>query len=59
MIAFGEMHLAIGKFGGIGLRKLNPLGAGADSVNNDVGALSHFNGFGTSMVGKIVVAIAD
>ena len=28
LIAFREMHLAIGQLGGIGLRKLDPLGAG-------------------------------
>jgi len=59
LVAFGEMHFAIGKFGWVGLRKLNPLSAGTDGVNDDVGALSHFDGFGAGVIGKIVVAIAD
>ncbi len=59
LIAFGEVHFAIGQFGGISLRELNPLSAGADGVNDNVGALSHFNGFAAGVIGKIVVAIAD
>src|SRR5258707_2616954 len=59
LIAFSEMHFAIGQFGGMGLRKLDPLGAGADGVNDDVGALRHFNGFAAGVIGKIVIAIAD
>src|SRR5882762_2428624 len=59
LIAFSEMHFAIGQFGGISLRELNPLGAGADGVNDNVGALSHFDSFAAGVIGKIVVAIAD
>src|SRR5579859_3859606 len=58
-VAFGEMGFAVGDFVGIGLGKLNPLGAGADGVNDHAGALSHFDGFGASVIGEIVVAIAD
>ncbi len=59
LIAFSEMHFAICQFGGIGLRELNPLSAGADGVNDDVGALCHFDGLAARVIGKIVVAIAD
>ena len=58
-VAFGEMHFAIGQLVGIGLGKLDPLGAGADGIDDDVGALGHFDGFGAGVIGEIVVAIAD
>src|ERR1700744_187772 len=59
LVAFGEVRLAIGELVGIGLRQLNPLGAGADRVNDDAVALRHFDGFGAGVRGEIVVAIAD
>src|ERR1700733_497128 len=58
-VAFGEVRLAIGELVGIGLRELNPLGAGADGVNDDAVALRHFDGFGARVRREVVVAIAD
>src|SRR5262245_2980458 len=56
-IAFGQVQFAIGGFVRIGLRKLNPLGAGADGVDDHVGALGHFDGFSARVIGKIVFAV--
>ena len=59
-IAVGEVIFASAGgaaifFGGGG----DPLDAGADRVDDDAGALRHFDGFPASVIGKIVFAIAD
>src|ERR1043166_2851268 len=47
-VTLGEMALALCPFVRVGLGKLNPLRAGADGVDDHVGALGHFDGLGAS-----------
>jgi hypothetical protein len=53
------VRFAIGELVGIRLRKLNPLRAGADGIDDYAVTLRHFNRFRASVIGKIVVTIAD
>src|ERR1700676_1804564 len=59
LVAIGLVIFAVVHLIGVGLREGNPLGAGADGVDDHAGALGHFDGFGAGVVGEIVVAIAD
>src|ERR1700716_4052788 len=59
LITRREVVLTIGGLGWIGLRKRDPLRAGADGVNHHAGALGHFDGFGAGVIREIVFAVAD
>ena len=51
LVAIGQVILAVAGLGRfIILRQGNPLDAGADGVDDDAGALGHFDGFGTRVV---------
>src|SRR5579885_2871870 len=58
-VAFGLEIFPVAYFGGIGFRKRNPLRAGADGVDDNAGALGHFDGFRAGVLREIVLAVAD
>src|SRR5215472_2160417 len=59
LVSVGQVIFAVGGFFGIRFLQGDPLGAGADGVNDHAGALGQLNGFRARVRGQIVFAIAD